>query len=126
MSRRSDRGAAAVELALVLPVLLTLVLGIVDFGFAFNAKIAITQAAQEGARLASVQKDATQGEVSSRVNTALTNGGQVLGVTTTLVSSCAATNPTTATVQVSGSSPTILPIPDISVTARGVMQCTER
>jgi Flp pilus assembly protein TadG len=40
-----------VEFAIVLPVLLLLVFGIIDFGRALNAQIALTQAAREGARL---------------------------------------------------------------------------
>ena len=43
-------GAAAVELALLLPILLVLVFGIVDFGFCFNAQVSLSQAAREGAR----------------------------------------------------------------------------
>lgn len=46
----SDRGAAAVEFALVLPLLLLLLLGIVDFGRAWNMQLALTQAAREGVR----------------------------------------------------------------------------
>lgn len=46
-----DRGAAAVEFALLLPLLLFLVFGIIDFGRALNAQITLTQAAREGARL---------------------------------------------------------------------------
>jgi Flp pilus assembly protein TadG len=46
-----DRGAAVVEFALLLPLLLLLVFGIIDFGRALNAQIALTQAAREGARL---------------------------------------------------------------------------
>ena len=46
-----DRGATAVEFALVLPLLLLLVFGIIDFGRALNAQITLTQAAREGARL---------------------------------------------------------------------------
>ena len=49
-----ERGAAAVEFALLLPVLLLLVFGIIDFGRALNAQITLTQAAREGARLAAV------------------------------------------------------------------------
>ena len=51
--RRSERGASLIETALVLPLLLLLVGGIVDFGFAFNNYITITNAAREGARYAS-------------------------------------------------------------------------
>jgi Flp pilus assembly protein TadG len=46
-----DRGATAVEFALVLPLLLLLVCGIIDFGRALNAQISLTEAAREGARL---------------------------------------------------------------------------
>ena len=51
-------GAAAVELALVLPILLVLVFGIVDFGRAYNTKISLTQAAREGARARALGADA--------------------------------------------------------------------
>ena len=49
-----DRGSAAVEFALVVPVLLLIVFGIIDFGRALNAQIALTGAAREGARLAAL------------------------------------------------------------------------
>jgi len=47
-----ERGQSLVEMALVLPLLLLLVLGIIDFGRAFNNYIIITNAAREGARYA--------------------------------------------------------------------------
>lgn len=53
-----DRGAAAVELALVLPVLLLLLFGIIDFGRMLNAQITLTEATREGARAASLGFDA--------------------------------------------------------------------
>src|SRR5450759_4377301 len=53
-STRDDRGAAAVEMALVLPVLLFLLMGMIDFGRAYNAQIQLSQAAREGVRLASI------------------------------------------------------------------------
>lgn len=51
---RRDRGAAAVEAALVLPLLLLLVFGIIDFGRMLNAQIKVTEAAREGARASSL------------------------------------------------------------------------
>jgi hypothetical protein len=70
-----------------------------------------------------VNPAATSGQVSSRVADALTNNGQALGATTTIVSGCSSASATTATVQVTATVPTILPIPNVSVTARGVMRC---
>jgi Flp pilus assembly protein TadG len=51
---RSERGAALVEFALCLPMLLVVIAGIVDFGFVFQRYEVITNAAREGARLASL------------------------------------------------------------------------
>ena len=51
---RNEKGASAVEFALVLPIFIMLVFGIFQFGIAFNNWIAITHAAREGARLAAV------------------------------------------------------------------------
>jgi Flp pilus assembly protein TadG len=51
MQRRNrERGAAAVEFALVLPILLTLTLGAIDFGWFFYIDQLVTNAAREGAR----------------------------------------------------------------------------
>jgi hypothetical protein len=57
MTGRRDRGAAAVEMALVLPLLLMLVFGIIEFGLLLTAKIGVTEAAREGARAATVDSD---------------------------------------------------------------------
>jgi len=52
--RDRQRGAAAVEFALVLPLLLTLVLGSIDWGWFFFIDQLVTNAAREGARAGSV------------------------------------------------------------------------
>ena len=49
---RKERGAAAVEMAIVLPLLLLVVGGLVDFGRAYYINVVITNAAREGARVA--------------------------------------------------------------------------
>ncbi|GAH83835.1 unnamed protein product [marine sediment metagenome] len=51
---KSEKGASAVEFAIILPILIILVFGIVQFGIAFNNYITITHAAREGARIAAV------------------------------------------------------------------------
>lgn len=47
----ADSGAAAVEFALLLPLFLALVLGIITAGMAFERWIGITQGAREGSRV---------------------------------------------------------------------------
>jgi Flp pilus assembly protein TadG len=53
-SARNERGQALVEFAIVLPMLLLLLLGIVDFARAWNVYEVLTDAAREGARIAVV------------------------------------------------------------------------
>lgn len=48
--RADDRGAALVEFALILPLLMALILGMVTSGIAFNQEMQLTHAAREGAR----------------------------------------------------------------------------
>jgi Flp pilus assembly protein TadG len=57
MSQRDQDGAAAVEFALLLPLLVLLLFGLIQFGIAFNTKIQATNAAREGARMAVVGID---------------------------------------------------------------------
>jgi Flp pilus assembly protein TadG len=53
-SKTNERGAAAVELAIILPLLLLILFGIIEFGRAYNVQVSLTQAAREGARYAAV------------------------------------------------------------------------
>lgn len=64
--RRDDRGAAAVEFALVVPLLLLLVFGIISFGLYFASALALSNSARQGARSAVVQ-NATCGDAASQV-----------------------------------------------------------
>jgi hypothetical protein len=57
MRSRADDGAAAVEFALLLPLLIALLFGFIQFGIAFNDRIQATNAAREAARLAVVGID---------------------------------------------------------------------
>lgn len=62
---RRDGGAAAVEMALLLPLLLLVLFGLVDFGRAFNAQMQVTQAAREGVRVKALF--GTDADASNRV-----------------------------------------------------------
>lgn len=69
-----DRGAAAVEFALVLPVLVMLLVGIVDFGMATNAQAIAGNAARDGARAASLgAKKADACEAALKASSSLLN-----------------------------------------------------
>jgi len=50
----SRRGSIFIELALVLPILILLIAGIVQFGFLINAKVAVNSASYEAARIATL------------------------------------------------------------------------
>lgn len=78
---RNDVGAAAVEMALLLPLLLLLVFGLIDFGFAYSANIAITNAAHEGSRALSLGED--EADVIQRVKDAANAQDTNVDITTT-------------------------------------------
>lgn len=69
--RRRRRGAAAVELAIVLPFLLALVLGMLEIGRAIMATNALTTAAREGVR-AGVVANGDNAKITAAVNSSLT------------------------------------------------------
>ncbi|MFI5936853.1 TadE/TadG family type IV pilus assembly protein [Actinoplanes sp. NPDC051494] len=56
-SHRADHGAAAVEMAIVLPLLLLIVFGIIEFGLGWNRQLNLTEAAHQGARVAALSGD---------------------------------------------------------------------
>ena len=60
--RRDERGAAAVEFALVLPILLLLVFGVIAYGYMLSFRGSLSQAAAEGAREAAVNVNAANRE----------------------------------------------------------------
>jgi len=80
-NKARDRGATAVEVALLMPVVLFLVMGLIDFGRAVNAKITLSQAAREGVRVVALNKSDPTGRAVSAA-TGLKN------VSATVVSSC--------------------------------------
>jgi len=73
--RDRERGAAAVEFALVIPVLLLLVFGMLEFSRAYNVQISLTGAAREAARVMAIHDDPTLAKnaaVSAAPSVALT------------------------------------------------------
>ncbi|BCJ71815.1 hypothetical protein CS0771_13590 [Catellatospora sp. IY07-71] len=132
MNERADRGAAAVEMAFVLPLLLLLVLGIIDFGRMLNAQISVTEAAREGARAATISSVA--GAAQTRVNKVNTDYTVDTGASTFCPASPTAGSD--ATVVVTYTFEWITPVggiasmfggasfgDDITITGKGVMPC---
>jgi Flp pilus assembly protein TadG len=81
------RGAVMVELAIILPMLLVVLFGIMEFGFILYDKAVITNASREGARQGIVYRaNVTTGdyqpysvaEIQGKVNTYLDNGNLLI------------------------------------------------
>ena len=81
--RRDQRGAALVEMALTLPLMLLVSAGIFEFGRAYQTWQVITNAAREGARVA-VLPGYTDAMVTSRVQQYIQAGVLSAGVTPTI------------------------------------------
>lgn len=79
---RSESGEALLEIALVLPILLLLSLGMLDFGRAFHVKNIVDQAAREAARVAAVSNN-DKALAIDRATTILTASG-LTGATTSV------------------------------------------
>jgi Flp pilus assembly protein TadG len=131
---RTERGASAVEFAIVLPVLFLVIAGIVDFGRYFFTQIQVTNAAREGARAAVVLPNPDSTAMAAITTRALAGAAGVPGASASVVATCPAPSPSYATVRVTATFDWIIMKPAIQmiggnwglngpVTANGVMQC---
>ena len=128
---RDQRGAAAVEMAIVLPILILLVFGIVQWSIYFNRLQGLQAAAREGARVAALPQS-TQADVKSKVTDAL-SGVLPSGTSPVITVSPSSSNP--CDLQPSGTSVTVtvttntdLDIPlwgsqTVTQTGKGVFKC---
>jgi Flp pilus assembly protein TadG len=117
--RESDvDGAAAVEFAVILPLLLLIVAGIIEFGFMFNAQIGVTHAAREGARVAAIGT----GDPVAAATGAFTAVPQVSGFSAAVTRSCPNTAGARVDTRVSYA-PLVLPISARTLRSEAVMRC---
>lgn len=72
--RRDEVGASLVEFALVLPLLIVLLFGIMEAGWAFSQSVEVRNAAREGARLAVVDYGTGQDVIDETCNRANLSG----------------------------------------------------
>jgi Flp pilus assembly protein TadG len=100
MKKRNERGAVAAEFALLLPVLLTILFGIIEFGMIMYSREIVTNASREGARAGIVQgpPKRTAGEIITIAGNYLTNTGINPANVTFTVAGEGLTNPNTLTV----------------------------
>jgi Flp pilus assembly protein TadG len=125
---REQRGATAVEFALIVPLLIVLVLGIAEFGRAFQVQGTLSAAAREGVRVMALQnnsvaaKDAVRNAATS-LSPTITDGEIAIDPPT----GCPSVNPGSATVRLTIS----YPMPyltgffgsGLNLTGTGVMRC---
>lgn len=79
--RNGESGAAAIEFAFVLPILLLLIFGMVDFARGFNAHVSLSGAAREGARELAL-------ETGNHETATIEAAPSLTGVTVTTPTSC--------------------------------------
>ena len=72
--RPRRRAAAVVEMAVVTPLLLTILFGIIEYGWVFMIKQSLTNAAREGCRVATLQ-GATDSQITGTITSYLSGTG---------------------------------------------------
>ncbi len=97
--RRNQRGQAIVEMALVLPILIMLIFGIVEFGRILNTYMEVTNLSREGARAGAV------GKTDSQIISTVQNSAAGLGLDTTILT--VTPQPSSYSPRVRGSSVTV-------------------
>jgi len=132
MRKLNERGVAAAEFALLLPVLLMILFGIIEFGMIMYSRELITNASREGARAGIVQgpPKRTEGEIIAIATTYLAGTGINTANVTFTVTGEGLANPNTLTVTATYPYsflipyiPTVVGIPNpLTITAQTVMR----
>ncbi|UTT68512.1 pilus assembly protein [Arthrobacter sp. DNA4] len=121
MKRDSERGAAAVEFAILLPLLLMLVLGTIEFGRAYNAQITLTNAARDGVRVMAINNDPAAAKTAAQNAAASVSTIPVSNITLS-TTTCSTGNQVTLTINYTLSTITGIAGP-FPMTGKGVMLC---
>ncbi|BCW79507.1 TadE/TadG family type IV pilus assembly protein [Arthrobacter sp. NicSoilC5] len=122
MKRDSERGAAAVEFAILLPLLLMLVLGTIEFGRAYNAQITLTNAARDGVRVMAINNDAAAAKTAAQNAAASVSSTIPASDITLSTATCSTGNQVTLTINYTLSTITGIAGP-FPMTGKGVMLC---
>jgi len=95
--RHSGRGVAALELAILMPLLLMIIFGIIDWGYVFYVDLTLTNGVREGARVGVTRNDVSTAQTDAK--TAATNYVSTLGAHNDIVISATMTNTDQLSVQ---------------------------
>jgi Flp pilus assembly protein TadG len=110
----SRRGAAVAEFAIIAPLFLSLIAGVIELGRAINVVQVLTNASREGARVASFDSTTQTSTITTAVNSYLSND-KISGATTTIspsaLSAVSDGQAVTVTVSIPFSSVSWLPAP---------------
>jgi Flp pilus assembly protein TadG len=124
-----EAGAAAVELALVLPLLLLIVIGIIRFGQAYYTQITLTQASREGVRVAALGQANPAGATTSAA-------APLTGVTVNVTACPTPSDPSKSAQVTATATVSLSPLPNLmslvhgtvtstlTVTGKAQMRCT--
>ena len=82
--RDGEQGQAMVEFAIVLPLLLLVIVGLIEFGITFNSWLSLNHLSNEGARWAAVgrvpgNESPTGNEIKDYIKSQITTGGLKIG-----------------------------------------------
>jgi Flp pilus assembly protein TadG len=122
-----ERGASAVEFAMILPLLILLVLGIAEFGRAFQVQGTLSAAAREGVRLMALQNDPAAARAAVRNAATSLDPGVTDAQIAISPATCPALNAGTTSVRLT----VRYPMPyltgffgdSVTLTGTGVMRC---
>ena len=116
MRRLNERGAVAAEFALLLPVLLTILFGIIEFGMIMYGREVVTNASREGARASIVQVSPkpSSGQITTIATNYLNGTGISLADVTITVAGAGGASPAMLTVTATYNYPWLIPyIPSV-------------
>ncbi|HLM06780.1 MAG TPA: TadE/TadG family type IV pilus assembly protein [Blastococcus sp.] len=89
---RNERGASAVEFAFIVPLLIVLVLGIAEFGHAFQVQGTLSAAAREGVRAMALRNSPSEARSVAKNAAASLDPGLTDAQITITPASCPTTN----------------------------------
>ncbi|WP_218221659.1 TadE/TadG family type IV pilus assembly protein [Nesterenkonia sp. Act20] len=130
-AQERDRGASAVEFAIVAPILVLMLLGILAFGHAFHVQSVLSNAARDGVRVmalqdtssgADPQTEARQTAITSAAPSASVAADQIT-ITPATCEAASTVGPGTATVTISYPMQLLGGFGSVTLTGKGTMRC---